>query len=106
MRGKLTKIIDLYLAEKNKQDRRKATYDGKVGGVTKGKHPLPGRRAPYGFTWVPTKEGETKKTELMRDPGSAQAVVRKIWDYFLHYQPTSSQPRPSIHGLQRLLRNE
>lgn len=104
--GQLTRLIDLYLAGKDQQDRRKATYDGKVGRVTKGKHPLPGRRASYGFIWVPTKEGETKKTELMRDPGSAQAIVRKIWDYFLHYQPTPRHPRPSIHGLQRLLSNE
>ncbi len=96
--GQLMEVFDFWQSGGEQESRRKASLDGKVGRAKRG-HPIPGRRPPYGFVWVP----DTNNTLLARDPGPAQSVVRQIWDYFLHFQPTPKQQRPSLRGIERIL---
>lgn len=104
--GQMMQLFELGMSARDQEQRRKASYAGKVGRVTKGLHPIPTRRALYGYVWQPTQDGATKKTALLKDPGSAQAVVDRIWRYFLHFTPTTTQPRPTLYGIKTLLNQE
>ncbi len=104
--GRMMQVFELGMSARDQEERRKASYGGLVGRAKKGHHPIPSRRALYGYVWKPTQEGGTKKTELLKDPGAAQAVVDRIWRYFLHYTPTTSHPRPTLRGIKTLLNQE
>jgi hypothetical protein len=105
MLGQMQQFLELFASGTEQKSRREASYWGRVGRVKKG-YPIPTRRASYGYIWKPALDGQPKKTELMQDPGAAQAVVKRIWQYFLHYTPTLAHPRPTLHGLKTLLNTE
>lgn len=106
MVGQLQLLAQLFASGMAQKARRKASIEGKRGRVVTRKHPLPGRRAPYGYRWIPVAEGQTVKTQLEKDPGSAQAVVDRIWRYFLHFQPTPAHPKPTMRGIAVVLRDD
>jgi len=97
--GQLMQMIDAYVSAQEQANRRAQVLVGLRTRVHRDHHPVPGRVAPYGFVWVP----DTNKTWLMRDPGDAQAVMLRIWNYFLHFQPDPGHKRPSLRGIERKL---
>jgi len=96
--GQLMELVAFWKSGVDQAERREQVREGKAGRAKKG-HPIPGRRALYGFVWEPN----TDKKWLIRDPGPAQSVMRQIWDYFLRYQPTPDHPRPTLHGVEGML---
>jgi DNA invertase Pin-like site-specific DNA recombinase len=104
--GQMMMLFELGMSARDQEQRRKASRAGKVGRVIKNHHPIPTRRPLYGYVWKPTRDGEMKKTELLKDPGSAQDIADRIWHYFLHYTPTHERPRPTVRAIKMILNAE
>jgi DNA invertase Pin-like site-specific DNA recombinase len=96
--GQMMMLFEMGMSAREQQERRKASRNGKIGRARLGL-PLPTRRPPYGYVWADPE----RKTQLVKDPGEASAVVERIWQYFLHYTPTTDRPRPTVRNLRTLL---
>jgi DNA invertase Pin-like site-specific DNA recombinase len=92
--GQLQKAIDAYVSGQEQYNRRMQMMQGKRNRVALGR-PMPGGNPLYGYRWA-----DAKKTRMIIDPGPAQAVVRRIWNMYLH------DDHPTVRGIAMTLNRE
>ena len=91
--GRLQQFLDAYVSAQEQANRRQRIVNGKRGRVITHKRPLPGHKAPFGYRWLKTEEGQAKKTRLEKTDDAARETVERIWRYFL------TDAAPAMRGI-------
>jgi site-specific DNA recombinase len=77
--GQFQQMVDAYVSAQEQANRRAQSLTGKRTRAHTHHQPIPGARAPYGYTWT-----DDRKTQLAKSGDEAQGTVERIWSYFLH----------------------
>ncbi len=93
--AQLMQFLDAYVSAGEQDARRKQSLQGKRNKVLTHRRPNPGSWPLYGYIWT-----DSAKTQLDFDPGESQAVVRRIWRYFLH------GAHPTLSGCAKMLNRD
>lgn len=93
--GELMRFLDAWQSAGDQDTRRKQRLVGKRNKVLTHHRPNPGSWAPYGYCWA-----DTQKTRLAFDPGESQAIMRRIWRYFL------DGTHPTLSGCAKMLNRD